>query len=71
MVFSRHRPIGGEFGEIPMVRKVEVDGRLLVRMPKEVKSWIEREAAYNGSSQNSEIIRAIRCRMDAEQRNAG
>jgi predicted HicB family RNase H-like nuclease len=51
----------------PMVRKLEVDGRLLVRLPKEVKTWIEREAAHNGSSQNSEIIRSIRCRMDSEQ----
>ena len=50
-----------------MVRKIEVGGRLLLRLPKDIKSWIEREAAYNGSSQNSEIIRSIRLRMDAEQ----
>jgi Arc-like DNA binding domain len=41
--------------------------RLLVRLPREVKDFIEREAAYNGASQNSEIIRAIRLRMDNRQ----
>jgi hypothetical protein len=50
-----------------MVSKVEVGGRLLLRLPKDVKSWIEREASYNGSSQNSEIIRSIRCRMDSQR----
>jgi predicted HicB family RNase H-like nuclease len=50
-----------------MVRKCEVDGRLLVRLPREVKSWIEREAAHNGSSQNSEVIRAIRVRMESQR----
>jgi hypothetical protein len=39
-------------------------------MPKDVKIWLEREAARNAASQNSEIIRCIRARMDAEQRNA-
>jgi hypothetical protein len=50
-----------------MIRKEEAE-RVLVRLPKDVKSWIEREAAHNGASQNSEIIRSIRTRMDTEQR---
>lgn len=49
-----------------MIRKSEAE-RVLVRLPRDVKSWIEREAARNGASQNSEIVRAIRARMDGEQ----
>jgi hypothetical protein len=50
-----------------MIRKNEAE-RVLVRLPRELKAWIEREAARNGASQNSEIIRAIRTRMiDAER----
>lgn len=41
-----------------------------LRLPPKLKAWIEQEAARNGASQNSEIIRAIRTRMDAEQRKA-
>jgi Arc-like DNA binding domain len=37
---------------------------LLVRLPRELKAWIEREATHNGASQNSEIIRSIRARME-------
>jgi hypothetical protein len=39
---------------------------LLIRLPHEVASWIEKEAARNRASRNSEIIRAIRLRMDTE-----
>jgi hypothetical protein len=55
-----------------MIRKNEAE-RVLVRLPHELKAWIEREAARNGASQNSEIIRAIRARMmDTEpKRTAG
>lgn len=35
-----------------------------VRLPADVKLWIVKQAKKNGSSQNSEIIRAIRDRMD-------
>jgi len=35
-----------------------------VRMPPDLKAWIERESARNGCSQNSEIIRAIRNRKE-------
>jgi hypothetical protein len=43
---------------------------ILARLPHDVKSWIEREAARNGASQNSEIIRAIRARMLEENHAA-
>jgi len=31
-----------------------------LRLPQDLKDWIKSEAARNGSSQNSEVIRAIR-----------
>jgi hypothetical protein len=49
------------------LKRDDVGCRTLFRMPKDIKAWIDREAALNGSSQNSEIIRSIRFRMDAEQ----
>lgn len=38
--------------------------QLPIRFPSDVKSWLEAQAARNGSSQNSEVIRAIRERME-------
>lgn len=35
-----------------------------LRLPSELKAWIEAEAEKNGSSQNSEVIRAVRDRME-------
>jgi predicted HicB family RNase H-like nuclease len=35
-----------------------------LNIPKEMKDWIAAQAAANVSSQNSEIIRAIRERME-------
>jgi hypothetical protein len=40
---------------------------VLVRLPRDVKAWIQREASHNGASQNSEIIRSIRARMEIHQ----
>lgn len=37
--------------------------QLPIRFPADVKSWLEGQAARNGSSQNSEVIRAIRAAM--------
>lgn len=37
--------------------------RLELRMPEDVKAWLEAEAERNGSSQNSEIVRALRAAM--------
>jgi len=33
---------------------------LQLRLPVELKNWIAAQALLNGSSQNSEIVRAIR-----------
>ncbi len=41
--------------------------QLKVRVPKEMKVWLEEQAAQNGSSQNSEIIRAVRERAERLQ----
>jgi predicted HicB family RNase H-like nuclease len=38
-----------------------------LRLPEELKAWIEDQAGKNGSSQNSEIIRAIRERAERLQ----
>lgn len=35
-----------------------------VRLPADIKLWLVKQAKRNGSSQNSEIIRAIRERME-------
>ncbi|WP_192740835.1 Arc family DNA-binding protein [Bradyrhizobium sp. OAE829] len=48
-----------------MVRGEEAE-RLLVRLPRDVKTWLESEASYNGASQNSEIIRSLRARMEKQ-----
>ena len=42
------------------------DPELRVRLPKEMKSFVEEEASLNGSSKNSEIVRAIRAQMNAK-----
>jgi len=44
---------------------------LQLRLPQELKDWIKSEAARNGSSQNSEIVRAIRTVMDSHHKAAG
>ena len=41
-----------------------------IRLPVEIKAWIEAEAARHCSTQNSEIVRAIREKMERE-RSAG
>jgi hypothetical protein len=41
---------------------------ILVRLPASMKTWVETEAALNGASRNSEIVRTIRARMDIEQK---
>lgn len=40
--------------------------QIAVRFPADVKAWLMEQAARNGSSQNSEVIRAVRERMDRE-----
>ena len=41
----------------------EVTKQLPIRFPVDVKAWIEEQARLNGSSQNSEVIRALRAAM--------
>jgi hypothetical protein len=36
----------------------------LIRMPLDMKEWLEEEAARCCSSQNAEMVRAIRARMN-------
>jgi hypothetical protein len=40
----------------------------LVSLPVDLKVWLEHEAARNLSSANSEIVRAIRERMEQRER---
>lgn len=42
------------------------DPQVAVRLPPEVKAFIKAEARENASSQNSEIVRAIRAAMKAK-----
>jgi hypothetical protein len=37
---------------------------LQLRLPQDLKDWIAAQASSNASSQNSEIVRAIRERME-------
>ena len=40
---------------------------VLLRVPLDVKQWIEKEAAPTLASQNSVILRCIRARMESER----
>lgn len=42
--------------------------KLMVRLPHDIKAFVAQQADRNGNSQNSEIIRAVRERMDRVQR---
>lgn len=42
-----------------------------VRFPPDMKAWLAEQAAKHGSSQNSEVIRAVRERMERMERNEG
>ena len=41
--------------------------KMMVRVPRDVKDWLTKEAARNCASQNSEIIRSVIQRMDRER----
>ena len=43
---------------------------ILIHVPQDVKDWVEKEAARTLASQNSEILRCIRARMDSEPKKA-
>lgn len=38
--------------------------RFMLRLPPDLKRWVDAEAERNGASINSEIIRSVRERMD-------
>ena len=40
--------------------------KLVVRLPEDAKRWLRDEACRNGSSQNSEVVRAVRERMSRQ-----
>lgn len=48
---------------------LQTDPQYKLRMPPDVKAWLEAEARENSSSVNSEIIRSIRQRMKRETRD--
>lgn len=39
-----------------------------LRLPDELKEWVKEQADRNGASQNSEVVRAIRCAMERADR---
>lgn len=43
---------------------------VFLRVPSDMKQWLMDEANRNYSSVNSEIVRCIRLRIKAEERNA-
>ncbi|MEI5680479.1 MULTISPECIES: Arc family DNA-binding protein [unclassified Mesorhizobium] len=45
---------------------MEAQRQLKIRLPFDAKAFIEAEARENASSQNSEIVRAIRAAMKAK-----
>ena len=40
--------------------------KMQLRLPPDAKLWLAKQAKKNGSSQNSEVIRALRERMDRQ-----
>lgn len=40
---------------------------LQLRLPDDLKAWLKAEAERNGSSQNSEVIRALRAAKNQTQ----
>jgi hypothetical protein len=53
------------------MQKLVDRAEMVVRIPKDVKTWLEKEAARTGASQNSEVVRSLRARMDSEPEKAG
>lgn len=41
--------------------------KVLLRLPPDLKAFIMTETSRNGSSQNSEVVRSIRERMDRQR----
>jgi len=49
-----------------MISKAETTA-VLLRIPADMKAWVEKKAASTLASRNNEILRCIRARMDAEK----
>lgn len=47
------------------------DKQYKVRLPRDLERWVAREARRNRSSQNSEIVRSVRERMDRMKNDDG
>jgi hypothetical protein len=62
---DRDRLLASEIHKV--IGKQQDNAKVLVRLPLELKTWLEQEER-NWTSQNAEIIRAIRSRMESEQR---
>ncbi|MGN7124044.1 hypothetical protein [Methylorubrum thiocyanatum] len=45
--------------------------KLMLRLPPDLKAWLEGQAAKHATSQNSEIVRSIRERMDRAKPTTG
>ena len=41
-----------------------LDPQVNMRIPADLKSWIQAQSLKNGSSQNSEVVRALRERKE-------
>jgi hypothetical protein len=57
-------------GRVIVMAKMADRAEMVVRIPKDVKGWLEKEAQRTGASQNSEIVRSLRARMETEQKRA-
>jgi predicted HicB family RNase H-like nuclease len=42
--------------------------KLMLRLPPDLKAWVAEQASKNGCSQNSEIVRSVRERMERTEK---
>jgi hypothetical protein len=66
-VIRRHDIAALAKGEITVNEPV----KMTLRLPPDIKRWIDREAERNFSSQSSEVVRSVRSRMESEQEKVG
>jgi hypothetical protein len=57
-------PTTANKGDLMVRQDIKV---MQLRLPPDVKTWLEKTAKRTLSSQNNEIVRIIRARMDAQQ----
>jgi hypothetical protein len=48
----------------------ERNPKLLIRVPPDMREWLEAQAKRNASNMLAEVVRSVRARMDAEQARA-